>query len=103
MINHSNSHNWIVLAMTDADMLVVPIEQRDAVRDYIEKLVATMLDGGESSLDHVPIGQLNNRPSCTYHTHVFVLRCACAYTCLSIYIYCSCRHPHILCVPFAIE
>lgn len=45
------------------DTLVVPIEQRDVVRDYIEKMVASMVDK-DTSLDRVPIGQLSTHPNC---------------------------------------
>lgn len=53
--------------------IVVSAEQRDVVRDYMERLVASMLadsgtDAGSysSNLDRVPIGQLSTSLTCTY-------------------------------------
>lgn len=46
------------------DTLIVPTEQRDIVREFIEELVASMIGGG--SLDNVPIGQLYSSLDCKY-------------------------------------
>lgn len=51
------------------ETLLVPTEQRDNVREFIEELVASMVVGGDGggvveSLDNVPIGQLYKDLEC---------------------------------------
>lgn len=63
IIEHYNCIIYFDLFGKD-ETLVVPIEQRDVVRDYIEKLVSSMVDTDAGSLDCVPIGQLSTNRHC---------------------------------------
>lgn len=66
--------DWNCISCVSVDAtIVVPAEQRDVVRNYMERLVASMLGGSKKdadsdagSLDRVPIGQLSTSENCTY-------------------------------------
>lgn len=60
---HNKPHSAHIFMLFADETLVVPIEQRDVVREYIEKLVASMV-GGDATLDRVPIGQLYSNLNC---------------------------------------
>lgn len=53
--------NWNNVA--DNAPFLIPLEQREKVREFVEELVSTLVGG---SIDNAPVGQLYENVECKY-------------------------------------
>lgn len=60
MISFKRNRWYLSKEFTDNAPLI-PLEQREKVREFVEELVSTLVGG---SIDHAPVGQLYKNKEC---------------------------------------